>query len=368
MLGLAEVMNPQPPRWLLRTLIERGQFGVVFGPAGTNKTTLALTLLHAVATGEPFAGLVPARAPGVYIAGEGRRGIGKRLQAIEQETGAVINDGYLYVSNAAAQLLDSGNLSDVIQALSWLPEPPGLIVIDTLARNFGPGSENDSGDMSKFVAAVDQLITQTDAAVVVVHHTGVEIKDRSRGSSVLNAACDFEFRVQREQGDRISFTATKMKDHEEPAQLLFAVRQVELPPAWGDEDGPGTSIVLDHCPGERTAPQQARLSPAQRIARDALIETLGALGRLPPKEVIDNNDTLAIGDHVVAIDEWREVAYLRGVSDSDNQSARQKAFARAIKDLQLKKVVDRYGEYCWLKKATGAPRHDRTLSGVVRDE
>lgn len=370
LLPVGEILQPIAPQWLVRGFLEFGRLGVVFGAAGSYKTTLVLGLVHAIATGSEFAGFQAIQRPVVYIAGEGRGGLGKRFKALEQETGVNIADGFLHVSNSAAQLLDPESARDVIEAVAALSESPGLIVIDTLSRNFGPGSENDSRDMSTFVGIADQITNATGATVLIVHHTGVEVRDRSRGSSVLNAAADFEFKVQRESDDRVSLSCTKMKDFEEPAQLVFAVRQVDLPEEWGDDWSPGTSVVLDHVPGVVLADKAKALSSSQIIAREALIEAVKEDGRLPESAVLQKNKSLTMGQRVAHIDLWRQIAYRRGVSDSDSQDAKQKAFARSVKALQTKKLVGRDGDWCWpiyKREEPGQTGQDRTKSGPVRD-
>lgn len=66
---------------------------------------------------------------------------------------------------------------------------PQLIVVDTLARNFGEGDENNTADMNAFVAAMDDLRSRyPGSTVLVVHHTGHAEKGRSRGSMAFKGA------------------------------------------------------------------------------------------------------------------------------------------------------------------------------------
>jgi putative DNA primase/helicase len=68
---------------------------------------------------------------------------------------------------------------------------PRIIIIDTLARNFGGGNENSTEDMSQFVAHIDKhLRDRFNATVLLVHHTGHGSAERGRGSRALKAAVD----------------------------------------------------------------------------------------------------------------------------------------------------------------------------------
>lgn len=68
------------------------------------------------------------------------------------------------------------NALDVSAACDAIAEATGefgikIIVPDTLARNFGDGDENSTGDMNRFVSAVGRMIERFGCAVVVVHHS-----------------------------------------------------------------------------------------------------------------------------------------------------------------------------------------------------
>ena len=68
------------------------------------------------------------------------------------------------------------NALDVSAACDAIAEATGefgikIIVLDTLARNFGDGDENSTGDMNRFVSAVGRMIERFGCAVVVVHHS-----------------------------------------------------------------------------------------------------------------------------------------------------------------------------------------------------
>ena len=80
---------------------------------------------------------------------------------------------------------------------------PRLIVLDTLARNFGGGNENDTKDMNQFVTNVDAVRQAWGCTVLVVHHTGHNSTDRGRGSSALKAALDSEYQLTRQEDSKV---------------------------------------------------------------------------------------------------------------------------------------------------------------------
>ena len=77
---------------------------------------------------------------------------------------------------------------------------------------------------------------------MVVHHSGVADKDRSRGSTALKGALDAEYRCQLDAGTKsILFESKKMKDAEMPSPKNFQITQVDLP----NNSQSGLKIVQD---------------------------------------------------------------------------------------------------------------------------
>ncbi len=58
---------------------------------------------------------------------------------------------------------------------------PALVVLDTLARNFGPGDENSTADMTKFIAGLDWMM-ENQITRLLVHHSGHSDKSRGRAA------------------------------------------------------------------------------------------------------------------------------------------------------------------------------------------
>ena len=117
------------------------------------------------------------------------------------------------------------------------------MIVDTVARNFGAGNENDAGDMSKFISNMDMIRNRWKCSVLLVHHTGHGDNSRARGSSAFKAALDAEYQVTRCES-LVELKSTKMKDADEPDPLNFELFNVDL--GIVDEDGESVnSAILD---------------------------------------------------------------------------------------------------------------------------
>jgi len=108
----------------------------------------------------------------------------------------------------------------------------GMIIIDTLARNYGL-NENSTEDMNKFIQRVDELKEEFNATIVIVHHTGHGSNGRARGSSVLPAALDYEFRVDRDKNSDdkamlVTVKQTLVKDGTPIDDLYFQFKEQTL--------------------------------------------------------------------------------------------------------------------------------------------
>ncbi|MCC7193366.1 MAG: AAA family ATPase [Phycisphaeraceae bacterium] len=241
----ADQIEIRPPQWLLRGMLERDTFALIFGDPGCGKSFLAIDWACRIATGTPWRGHPVKGGPVVYVAGEGRQGFGRRIQAWSEHHGVSLAGVPLYQVPSVA-IPDPTDLVALFTAIDTgiaAVGRPALIVMDTLARCFGGGDENSTQDMSKFVAACDLIRQRYDCTILVVHHAGHGDKSRARGAIALKAALDAEYRLENENG--LLLTATKMKDAETPTPVALRLVTVELPDLLDDYENPVTSAAVE---------------------------------------------------------------------------------------------------------------------------
>lgn len=239
------IANPRPLAWLIRGVLELDSFALMFADPGVGKTFLALDIAFSVACGTDWHGRRVYAGPVFYIAGEGGNGLGRRLRALELARGREIGAAPLFVSTVPASLTDAEGAGDALAAVDAMVQhhgKPSLIVLDTVARNFGGGDENSTRDMTAFVAACDRIRESTGACVLLVHHSGHGDKSRARGSTALKGALDWEYSLSKDAGT-LQLECTKAKDAEPPPPMSFRLTPVDL--GIADEDGePITSAAL----------------------------------------------------------------------------------------------------------------------------
>lgn len=259
----ADQIEMRPPHWLLRGMLERDTFALIFGDPGCGKSFLAIDWACRVATGTAWRGQAVKGGPVVYVAGEGQQGFGRRIRAWSEHHGVNLANVPLYLAPAVA----IPNPTDLIALITAIDTgvatvgQPAMIVLDTLARCFGGGDENSTQDMSRFVSACDAVRQRYGCTILVVHHAGHGDKSRARGAIALKAALDAEYRLANDTG--LLLTATKMKDAETPPPLALEIVTVDLPGLLDDYGNPVTSAaieVLDADTGEIISKARAAMS------------------------------------------------------------------------------------------------------------
>ena len=218
-------------KWVIEGYLEQDALAMVFGPSGVGKSFVVVDWACCVATGTPWHGNAVEKGAVFYIAGEGHNGLTRRFAGWSKARGkAITKDTPLFKSNHAILLLNQAEADKLAAEIERMAaatgQAPRLIMVDTLARNFGPGDENKQEDANAFIAAVDRLRRQWNCTIVIVHHSGHDM-DRARGSSVFKAAMDQEIAIKGGNG-KLEVSCTKMKDAEAPAARAFRIVQMGL--------------------------------------------------------------------------------------------------------------------------------------------
>lgn len=201
--------NDRPPEWLIDKIAEKETVVSIYAEPKAGKSFVGISMMLSIATGEEWYGYKTEESGVLYFCGEGEKSIFKRILAWEEHFQTPLKGKKFKVSNRPARILDDEDYEDVLAKAHKAKKEfgkLGLIVIDTLQRNFGSGDENSTSDMNLFIQRVDRLKFETGACIMLVHHTGHAGSKsngvrRGRGSSVLPASVDSEFFIERDDRD-----------------------------------------------------------------------------------------------------------------------------------------------------------------------
>jgi hypothetical protein len=241
------VRDAPAPRWLVDGVIPEDGYAILYGRPGAGKSFVALAWALSIATGQPWQGRAVTQGAVAYIAAEGQAGFPKRVKAWRATHGA---SGPFYLLRRALKFTPA-TVASLVDDLRRLPQPPVLIVIDTLAACID-GNENDK-DMQRFTAAVHQLRAPFHAAALVLHHPGKN--GDLRGHSSLPGDIDALWLATKKPGtDVVRLTNKKQKDCAFTPDIALRLDVVSL------DDGETSCVLrpatLDSEPGESRKPRR----------------------------------------------------------------------------------------------------------------
>jgi 5S rRNA maturation endonuclease (ribonuclease M5) len=314
--------NMKEPDWLVDRCIERGTVTSIFGAPKSGKSFIGIAMGCAIATGEDFYGYKTQPATVLYLAGEGYMGVGRRIKAYEEFYGRSLTDKPLLVSNRGSRIGDDEEfamLQDVCRDIEAEHGNIGMIVVDTLARNYGL-NENSTEDMNKFIQRIDELKEEFNASMVIVHHTGHGANGRARGSSVLPAALDYEFKVVRDPNSDdksmlVTLKQTLVKDGTPIDDLYFQFKEQTL---YGYEGVTSGVLALTD-----QSPRQIGLSKARE-------ETLAAIEKIQREKAPHD-----------PVSYWVKHSILLSVMDIKESTLKSRL--RDLKDNELVHYKEGYG-------------------------
>ncbi|WP_159975846.1 MULTISPECIES: helicase RepA family protein [unclassified Novosphingobium] len=267
LLNLTELEALPPPKWLVHEVISEDGLTTIYGDPGTGKSFIALDMGLRIALGHDWHGAPTKRVGVLYIAGEGARGIGKRVAGWRMKHGADWDDAPFMLLPVAVQFMEPSERAKLIRTIDEAKRRAGfdigLVVIDTISRAIAGQDENGQDTMSAFVKACDEVRAHCGGAVLGVHHSGKD-KDRGmRGSTVLLGACDATMRLTKD-GERITLKCEKQKDAEEFQPVYLRLEQYK----WNSEDGDEVSTLI---------PLQAAAPEADHLSYEAIDQAFGLL-------------------------------------------------------------------------------------------
>ena len=331
-LGAAE-----PPGYLAKGLFAPDEISVIYGEPGSGKSFLASWASYRIAIGQPVFGRRVRGSPVVYAALEGQIGFERRLHALRDAYGPARD--FFWINQPADLHSGFGDVEGLIDAV--LQADAKMLVIDTLARAMGAGSENEGRDMGMVIAALDQIRRETGAHVAIVHHCGKDRDRGMRGHSSLLGAADMAFEIKRGESGNRTVRIVKAKDGKDGDEFGFSLDVVDL---GQDDDGDAitTCIVV---PCEVEAPNQAKRVPGAAKAALALLD----------KAVAEAGEEAPATPHIPAksrtirLSVWRRYCDQGLIAKSDKPDTKYKTFVRATEKLQEAGLIGIWVDFAWRK-------------------
>jgi hypothetical protein len=112
-----------------------------------------------------------------------------------------------------------------------------------------------------------------------------------------------------------------------------------------DEDGEAiTSCVVVETDAQKAKTKKGKsLGKRDLICQAALQQTIAEAGEKPPA-----SNHIPASVRVVSRSLWKKYAFAKGVSGSENEDAKRKAFERGAESLVALGIAGVWDEWCWL--------------------
>lgn len=212
--------EPLPRSFLLDGLLPVGVSALLIATGGTGKSQLALHLATSIATGHQMCGHWSVGETGQVVclmAEEEDQELHRRVYRIAQglpaDAQGRVEKNLFVVSliadtNQLTEKLPSGEVlfTDRLERLRHTLKQfkkLRLVIIDPASR-FRGGDENNAVDATRFIEAVESLVKEFGATVLVVHHTNKSSTTNTepsqgdaRGSSALSDGARFGMTLRR---------------------------------------------------------------------------------------------------------------------------------------------------------------------------
>ena len=188
------------------------------------------------------------------------------------------------------------------------------------------------------MSVLSKLSTQAGALVLGLDHFGKTVETGTRGSSAKEGHADVVLAVlaDRELNGTVTNTrlaVRKLRDGAPGLELPFTAKSIEV---GKDKDGdPITRVVIDW-QRQTIKPPDADWSKSLRLLRQVLMTMLASHG-VETTPFLDGPMVRAINVELVRNEFYRQ--YPADGDENQKAETRRKAFYRAVKDAQAKKLV-----------------------------
>jgi hypothetical protein len=346
-------IQDEPVEWLIHGVLPVKAFAALYGPPGSFKSFIALDMAEAIATGRPWMGNeVEKQGAVLYICGEGFGGMGARIKACQIHH-STPKGAPIYVIRHQLNLRSSAeDFNALMMAVVQLVETTGiefqLLIIDTLARAFGGGNENDSDAMGSFITSMGKIQEFLACALMVLHHSGKDLAKGLRGHSSLLGAVDTQLEILRfEDQAKGIISLTKQKDGQDGIRIGFEMTEVEISSSSLGFDPVVSLAVQASDEAVNQASKKAKNNAGKGRNQSIAMESLGNVIKQKGIQKIVEGKLRT----VVNLDDWRtEFRSKKGVTDDSELTVRKafdKAWSRAQDDLHKFGEIGIRDKYVW---------------------
>ena len=344
-------IQDEPVEWLIHGILPRKAFTALYGPPGSFKSFIALDMAEAIATGRPWMGNeIEQQGAVLYICGEGFGGMGARIKACQIHH-STPKGAPIYVIRHQLNLRSSAeDFNALMMAVVQLVETTGiefqLLIIDTLARAFGGGNENDSDAMGSFITSMGKIQEFLACALMVLHHSGKDLAKGLRGHSSLLGAVDTQLEILRfEDQAKGIISLTKQKDGQDGIRIGFEMVEVEISGSSLGFD-PVVSLAVQasdeavnqESKGNKGSAGKGKYQKVEMLCLNTVVKSKGVIKFINGKQRMAAN-----------LDDWRQELWSQMGCTEDDKNTFKTAWHRAKQRLVESGMGGIRDKFVWLE-------------------
>lgn len=226
--------------WLVKNMVPATSVGLVYGRSQSFKTFFLVDKCCRVATGLDYGGNPTKQGLVFFIAAEGSQGIPKRIRAWELMNKKEVGTNMVVISHTVFPTsVNQRNalVAEIRAECERQNKYASLVIFDTMSQCANGASENDAGEVSKYLNQCRNIATLVRCTVINVHHTKKE-SDDFRGSSTIEGNLDFMIAIKRNVNSKDNLTTVrlhKMKEASTRFRWDLGLNEVDIDAT--DEDG-----------------------------------------------------------------------------------------------------------------------------------
>jgi RecA-family ATPase len=326
------------PDWLSGTWLSTTSRVLIVGPTGLGKTMFGIALAFAIASGAAFLHWSAGRETRVlYIDGEmSRRLMQRRL--LDESLRSGFEPENLFV--LSKEDFDDMPPLNTEAGQAWMDAKiksvdPHLIIADNI-QSLTVGDQTKEESWSPCLPWIRSL-TKRCIGQIWFHHTGHN-EGHSYGTKTREWQLDTVILMER----------TEATDADLAFTIKFAKARERTPANRDQFEEVTLCLVNDHwelAKGVMSAKKAKgqNLSDAAKIAFKLLKAAIVEAGEQPPA-----SNHIPSSVRVVKESLWRKYCYEGGITASDEQEARKKAFQRACDSLLSRELIGKWQDHVWI--------------------
>jgi hypothetical protein len=367
---LDDITVDDEPAYIVEGIIPAGpSLGLIAGLPKSLKSFFLKDVFMHIAAGKKYAGRAVQQGVTVYVTSEGVPGIKRRAVAMRRHY-EVEGKSIPFLLVPAMPNLGTGDgdcrelIAGIRSALAEAKLPPDTavkaIAVDTLRRATPGKSENDTKDMSSFIATCEAIEIEFQCFVGVVHHSPRSDNTRGAGTTAIEGASDVIMSAVRADGPAsATITVERMKDGEEGMSWTIEVRSMEVGKDRNKKPKFGGYVVLVDEPavkGAATKSKGAQWPKSLRLLYRIMTGLLLDAG-VERRPFPDGPIVRMVKKEVVRAEFYKQYA-ADAEDEKQRQVARRQAFNRAIKDAQAVELIVireiETAQYMWFGRNEGS--------------